>query len=338
MHLVNAEQLPQSEFKQKTPVVLPQEFDRVILKHPELHQLLHGFAQRDPGTFLHCITVFFTSRQLLSDLFARYQYPDALQKATLSNIPFFLLHDIGKAAAHRDIEAAQKRVHPIRGVFRPTEEMAFHWIHPQLSASLLLLYKEHVANNNLQKLIEHWAQLSMVHDEQLNPYLSAHPAALENGKYAIQIEQLDLPDFLAMLVFLVSDTAMAMGLPRPNRASTWSTPDLVQVLTNILSKQERAMKIVPAGKQSSTELNRVKKYIIASVLSSVKELQATFSAQQMMQPTEFHSKQFHTASFSDTPSLALFNTLVGDSWRQAEAEWLHTVHKMEQNGVFRFAK
>lgn len=339
MHMSKAELLhPFAEIRRKNvPVLLPEIFDTFLENNPELFNLLHGFAQRDPGTFIHSVTVYLSGIQLLHDLFLRYSYPEKQRKKIQENLPFFLLHDIGKTASHIDPDLAKHRVHPIKGNPRQQEEMAFHWVHPQLSATLIKLWGQLQQNTQTQKKAIHWAQLALLHDEQLNPYLVKSNQELIPHTALDLISELEIADCITMLVFLISDTSVAMGLPRPNRPSVWPEEKLTYVLHQILSKNNRLQTIIPHNHlKSKKEVEQLKHFIIASALSSLKKLQNLFSPEQMQSPTQFHSRHFHTDIKEESVSNAQLGKLIQSAWKKAEPEWLKTVQKMEKNGVFRF--
>lgn len=293
---------------------LPHSFDKVLASWPELYPLLIAFAQRDPGTFMHSVAVLETANKLASDLFLRFPNPQ-LQKEIELRMPFWLLHDIGKVAADTDKHVAQFLVHPVAPMNRPQYDKARHWIHPQMSADILRLWAKDT-NSTLQPTAYKWAELAGLHDVHLNIYL---PYTKQN---------LDFADRLALLLFSLADTSMAMGLPRPNKRTTFSDHQIRHVLyTKFL--QEKNLKKFFAGEN----LNHLQNYITVSVLESLKRLQGEYDESVWTNNFVSTNKHFAVQTNSEQQQTQLLDYLVTRAWNESEAFWEATILRMVHAGV-----
>lgn len=302
------------EINHEVELQLPHSFDRVLARWPELYPLLVAFAQRDPGTFMHSVAVLETANKLASDLFLRFPNPQ-LQKEIELRMPFWLLHDIGKAAADIDKQVARFLVHPVSAMDRPQYDKARHWIHPQMSADVIHLWAEN-QDGRVRPTAHKWAELAGLHDVHLNIYL---PYTKQN---------LDFADRLALLLFSLADTSMAMGLPRPNKKTTFSDDQIRQVLyTKFL--QEKNMKKFFAGEN----LTHLRNYITVSVLESLKRLQNEYDTSAWTNDFITTNKHFAVQTNSEHSQTQLLDYLIARAWSDHEAFWEATILRMVRAGV-----
>lgn len=293
--------------KETTGYSLPNSYHTVITKWPELKDLLIAFENRDYGTFMHSIAVHFTANRLAQDLFLRLKTPVATQQSVFNREPFWLLHDIGKVAANTDMELAQQLVHPKDPMNRLSYDKARHWIHPQMSCDILNIWVN-VTNPKIKPYAKKWAQLAQLHDPQLIPFLPNK-----------EIKSLDWADKFSMLIFSLSDTSMAMGLPRPNKSTVFSETQIMQALDRKYLSYTALNELFV--NQNHEEL---KQYIFASIFDSLKQLQKNYPKSAWVQPV----------TPPDQEKMQLLDELVIESWRTSEQLWAATMLSMDIKKVF----
>ena len=300
----------------ETHISLPNSFENMLQTWPELTPLLEAFAQRDSGTFMHSAAVHFTASRLAQDLFLLTKPSYALQNEVYNRSPFWMLHDIGKTAAHNNQEFAQHLVHPKEQMNRPAYDRARHWLHPQMGGDLLTLWAKNTAPR-LQPFIKKWAQLTCRHDRQLNPFLACDDT---NISYA---------DKLSQVIFALADTSMAMGLPRPNKNKIYSTSEIRQALQRKYLHDETLQKLFP-GQNG----NQLRHYIITSVLSSLQELGKNYPQSVWTAPTSFINPTFTVSVGDQSKKTNMLDTLIIQTWQEYEEQWDSIMIKMDRNGVF----
>lgn len=277
---------------------------------PDLSPLLVAFKNRDHGTFMHSIAVHFTAQRLTNDLKMRLSQTnirtEIWHELSLRS-PFWMLHDIGKTAADIDMEEANSNVFPSYPDLRTNPQKASHWIHPQMSASIIKIWGEKLPKN-LQPLTQKWAQLSYVHDNMLNPFL-------EDGHKI----KLDYADKLSLLIFSLSDTAMAMGLPRPNKNCIYSPEQIKNALIRKYLSDNALRTMFP-----NQNVNELRNYILVSVLDSLDELQKKY-------PKSIWTK---TSTQPNSEKMQVLDNLVVQSWTECQHLWEATVLRMDLAKVF----
>lgn len=304
------------QLHQETHILLPNSFESVLAAWPELTPLLESFANRDPGTFMHSIAVHTTANRLAQDLFLLTKPSYALQSEFFNSSPFLLVHDIGKTAAHTNLETAQKFVHPLDQMNRPAYDKARHWLHPQIGADLLILWGKN-ASPSLQPFIEKWAQLTCLHDRQLNPFLNC------------DTKNLQYVDKLSLFIFSIADTSMAMGLPRPNKDSTNNASEIKQVLHRKFLQDDTLNELFHGQNPS-----QLREYILVSVLGSLQELEKKYPRSVWTTPSGFTNPTFSFSVDANSKKTNLLNTLVLQAWRKHESTWDRFMIRMDRSGVF----
>jgi len=278
---------------------------KLLIDWPELSPLLSSFKNRDYGTFMHSLAVHFTGQMLTYDLSVRIKNFPSVQINNRS--PFFMLHDIGKTVADKDMEVALKTVFPSYPDNRTNYQKAKHWIHPQMSDDLIKLWSaSHIKNIQPQTL--KWAELSYLHDIMLNPFLNKTKGV-----------RLNYADKLSLYIFSISDTAMAMGLPRPHDVRVFSQSEIRIAL---ISKYLSDTKLVEFF--SNQEISQIRNYILASVFDSLKQLNIRFKTDDWIKPE-------NNPDYSKTK---LLDDLAIQSWKECEQFWDSTMIKMDLAKIF----
>ncbi len=288
----------------------------MLLTWPELRPLLESFANRDPGTFMHSAAVHFTADKLAQDLFLLLKPSFAIQNEVQKRSPFWMLHDIGKNAANQDKETAQKLVHPVHMLHRPAYDRARHWIHPQMGADLLMLWATKSAPK-LQPQLKKWAQLTCLHDRQLNPYLEC------------DIQQTSWLDKFTLFIFSLADTSMAMGLPRPNKKTIHNSNEIRQALQRKYLNDRTLQELFP-GKNH----NQLRDFIITSVLHSLGELQKNYPSSVWTQPTGFTNQTFRVPVDLNNGKAEPLDVLVIRAYEEHEKGWHRLMEELDKKGVF----
>ncbi len=300
----------------ETHILLPRSFEELLLSWPELKSLLESFANRDPGTFMHSVAVHFTANRLAKDLFLLLRPDFGTQHEVLNRAPFWLLHDIGKTAADSNKETAQTLVHPPHVIDRPTYDKARHWIHPQMGGDLLAIWAKKTAPR-LQPVAKKWAQLTCLHDRQLNPFLDCGS------------ENLAWTDKLSLLIFSLADTSMAMGLPRPNKSSVHGANEIKQALHRKYLQDQILTELFP-GKN----LTQLKNFMVTSILSSLQELKKNYPSSVWTQPSGFANSSFNLNLKASEHKTKTLDDLIVQAWQLYEPAWEATMIKMDRKGVF----
>ena len=297
-------------------ISLPNSFENMLLHWPELKPLLESFANQDPGTFMHSVAVHFTANRLTQDLFLLLKPNLTTQNEIFNRSPFWMLHDIGKTAASTDKETAQTLVHPYHLLERPAYDKARHWIHPQMGADLLTIWAKNTAPN-LQPLVKKWAQLTCLHDRQLNPFLDCNS------------ENLAVIDKLSLLIFSLADTSMAMGLPRPNKNSTSSTDEVRHALHRKYLQDNTLIELFP-----QQNLNQLRHYIVTSVLHSLQELKKNYPESVWIKPSGFSNQSFKFLVDPNSEKTKILDDLVVQTWQENESIWEKIMVEMDLERVF----
>lgn len=304
------------QLHQETHILLPNSFESMLATWPELTPLLESFANRDPGTFMHSIAVHTTANRLAQDLFLLTKPSYTLQNEFFKRSPFLFVHDIGKTAAHTNLETAQKFVHPLDQMNRPAYDKARHWLHPQIGADLLILWAKN-ASPSLQPFIKKWAQLTCLHDRQLNPFLNR------------QNENLQYADKLSLFIFSIADTSMAMGLPRPNKNSTNNVNEIRQVLHRKFLQDNTLSELFPGQNPS-----QLREYILVSILGSLQELEKKYPRSVWIAPSGFSNPSFALSISADSKKTNLLDNLAQQAWKNHEPAWDGVMREMDRLGIF----
>ncbi|GIK83469.1 MAG: hypothetical protein BroJett025_00910 [Patescibacteria group bacterium] len=308
---------PEVSSLHEVTVNLPKSFDQVLMTWPELKSLLESFAHRDPGTFMHSVAVHHTATRLAQDLFLRLKLSFSAQQSVFFRAPFWLLHDIGKTAADIDSEVAKKLVHPADRIKRPSYDRARHWLHPQMGGDLLRIWAK-TTSPRLQPFVQKWAFLAHIHDRQLNKYLIDFQTQVPNWS-----------DTFSLFLFSLCDTAMAMGLPRPNKDQVYTQDQIRQVLHKTNLKES-----VMSGLFPNENLNQLRHYILASIFSSLSELQKSHPPSAWTNPVGFVNKNFNQNLTESQRKLEPLEDLIVTTWRERERNWEKTMLTMDKSGVF----
>ena len=283
------------------PIQLPDTYTNLLKRWPMLAPLLAAFENRDYGTFMHSVAVHFTATKLAQDLFPLLQTPIATQQVVSNLAPFWLLHDIGKVAADRNIETAQSLVHPIDPMQRPGYDKARHWTHPQMSYDILEIWADQTSPNN-KPLARKWARLAYLHDFQLLPFLPNN-----------ETDTLSWPDQFSLLIFSLCDTTMAMGLPRPNKKTVHSEAQIMQVLYKNHLTDPALKKLFP-----NQNLDELRQYICVSIFDSLRLLQKNYPESAWVEsPTKI-----------DQEKTQVLDVLVHTAWNTSEQFWVATMLRM----------
>lgn len=289
-------------------IVLPTSYQRLTLNWPELNPLFEAFKNRDYCTFMHSVAVHSTAQNLLRDLQLRAALSALHFQEIQNRSPFWMLHDIGKTAADIDQATAQQIVFPTHPDTRTQYQKARHWIHPHMSASVIKLWSN-TTSEKTKHSAKKWAQLSYLHDNKLNPFL--------DDKHKIQ---LGASDKVALFLFSLSDTAMAMGLPRQNKENIHSADEIRSALLRKYLTDHVLKTLFPA--QNTTELRN---YILASVLDSVQKLQNQY-------PKEIWTTPPVPLNQEKTKPL---DTIIIASWQECQQFWDATIANMDLANVFK---
>lgn len=301
---MNIEKLKRNETKGYS---LPRSYISITTSWPELKPLLAAFENRDYGTFMHSVAVHFTTKRLAQDLFLRLKTPLSMQQSVFNREPFWLLHDIGKVAADKNMDVAQHLVHPEDPMNRHSYDKARHWIHPQMSCDILNIWANSTSPR-IKPYAKKWAGLAHLHDTQLLPFLP------NNGT-----KNLSLADKFSLLIFSLCDTSMAMGLPRPNKKTVFSETQIMQALYKKYLSYPALNELFP--NQNHEEL---KQYICTSIFDSLRLLQKNYPESAWVQPP----------TPPDQEKTQLLDELVIESWRVSEQFWCATMMRMDRVGVF----
>jgi hypothetical protein len=296
-------------------VALPPAFDDAILKYPEVKPLLVFLAERDPATFMHSFAVHATAMELLKDWRPLLNLPIKTTLEIQKKLIFCLLHDIGKTLAAVYKQNSQSIIYPNHSTQRgccdrKTEDVAKHWIHPEMGYSLLIDWSNQVSDAQ-QRTIQNWAKLTRAHDRQLLSYFSEDP-----------LKNLTHLDHIALELFRIADVTMAMGLPRPNREREWDETTISQV---IRSKH-----------QSSLKNDLLIEYSTQSVLSSLQYLKKTYQRNDFTNPQGLFSKKFQVSTAPETKNEISNQEQVARIWDIFESDWDWLILNMYHAGVFNF--
>lgn len=304
---MSAEQLKNTE----NSLAFPHTYKQLLLEFPQLQPLLVAFENRDYGTFMHSVAVHSTATRLIKDLFLLLKTQPAAQQAVYARTPFLLLHDIGKTAASPDIKdhtVSRSLVHPANPNSRPSYDTARHWIHPQMSGDLLDIWAD-TTSPSIRLKAKKWARLAYLHDKKLTPYLPKN-----------NMKNLDWADRFALFIFSLSDTSMAMGLPRPNKKHSYSQTEIRQVLYRNHLSDTLLLELFPA--QDTKEL---KHFVLASILDSLQELKKNYPESFWIKPS----------TQPDQTKTGLLDSLIATAWKEQEQFWEATMMRMDLERLFR---
>ena len=309
-------------------VVLPPVFEAEVQRWPELTPLLIGLAQRDSTTFMHSVAVHETAMKLLSDLSLLFPFPSDVVQELQYRSPALLLHDAGKDAAHKDEQIAHRIVHPKSAVMRPSEEMALHWIHPIMGADIVAHWGS-TQSKTLQKATKHWAELIKVHHASLVPYFESSDTFEHQRE---RQKESDIFDLCMLVVFKVSDVAMAMGLPRPHRESEYTKNEIRKVIQDHYLLPDELETLVGNSDFPLSE------YIVTSVLGSLEQLQGMYTRDEWIQPKGFANDLFTVPVLQKNGESAVLEKVIAEVWSKYEAWWVSVMLSMDSDGVFSRAK
>lgn len=309
--------------------VLPDTFIAELRRWPALRPLLSEFAKRDPITFLHCTAVHFVAKRLLADLNLRGLFSTKDRMLIDNRSLGWLLHDIGKTIAALDQEDARKIIYPSQPAARSAQEKGMHWTHPVLGADLLRWWWQQTVAALPPALFEQWINLVMLHDRELIQYIDA------SRQYKLPAVHNTYPhdphEAIALLLFRVSDTTAAMGLPRPHLGNGRSRDQIAEVLRVTYLPDSILQQLWPQLNDPH-DLDQLAHYIIASVLDSLAELRRTYRDEQWLDPGLIVAdEQFQVDTQQPTETKPHWPEKIWDRYKR---RWLMVMTAMDDRGVF----
>lgn len=316
-----------AELERKS-IALPESIDKTLLAFPELKPLLIALAHQDSATFMHSVAVHTVVSRLVRDLCLRYQLPVATQQYLEDLLPFLLLHDIGKGGTHKSPSIAKLRVHPESDLLRPTEDIAFHWLHSEIGYDMLQIWAEQFSGKKQLQVLR-WAELTRQHQPEIYTFLARE-------KYAQHLmpQPVSLPPQARLVLncFRIGDTCAAAALPRPNRTETYDYNYLVAHIRRLCEKMHLDRVF---GEQNPDELTF---FITTSVIQSLQQLQKEYQTVDWLDPKGFTNPEFTLTVAPTLENIRPLLYLTYQAWHRAERRWDAIIRLMEDDGIFSFSK
>lgn len=308
---------------------LPSVVEMILSDHPGLVPVLAVFNRRDSPTFVHSLMV--------TEMFGRLAVRMAewrgwgLQqlRGVEAFTPFVLLHDVGKTAVDHDGQTALTIVHGRSAMERTNWERALHWLHPLLGAYVVRELGERNVIDPLRA--RWWAQAICFHhldgfDHFVFDARGGSVSALEAARFKESLFRGYLG--MSLLLFTLSDVAVAMGQPRPSRSDRLRFTDEVIGKELFWRLDERLL----TGFSSGDGHGWVRAGLVNLTLEALRAVQQAYPPEVCLKGGAFCFREY---ALEPLPvAVEWFEELMATVWRVHERELFWGVGRIMRSDGF----